>query len=161
MNATLVLIGLIVWSAVPLVAGILAARSNARYRRGSTGDVIFWGSVGGYLGFLALIGLVLIATVSRPQQEGLAAYSAMIVLTAGGVPGSILPFLLGVGVDQGSIPRPSGLPSMSTWLVISTLCWQFFLIVGVRWLTQIRSRTRGLMSVLPAEPNPANVLGNQ
>jgi hypothetical protein len=128
MNATPVLIGLVVGNIAPLAVGIAAARSYARYRRGSTRNVV----VGGYLGFLGLFGPMLIDTVSRPQPEGLAAFSAMLFVTAGGLPGSVLPFLLGMAVDQGSVARPIGLSSTSTWLVISTLCWQFFLFVGIR-----------------------------
>jgi hypothetical protein len=160
MDAMLVLIGLVVCNVAPLAVGIVAARSYARHRRGSTRDVIFWGSVGGYLGFLALVGLMLIDTVSRPQPEGLAAFSAMLFVTAGGLPGSILPFLLGMGVDQGSVPRPIGLSSMSTWLVISTLCWQFFLIAGIRWLTQLRSRARRSRFVFPVEATATERVGN-
>jgi hypothetical protein len=110
---------------------------------------------------LALPGLVLIATVSSPQQEGLAAFSAIFVMGAGGLPGSILPLLMAMGVDQGTLARPFGLASMWTWFVIGTLCWQFFLIVGVRWLVQVPSRGRRRAHLDPVAPSPSDVFANR
>ena len=139
------------------MVGIFAARSNYRFHGGPPREATFWAIAGSYLGLLALPGLLLVATVSTPQQEGLAAFSAIFVMGAGGLPGSILPLLMALGVDQGNLPRPFGLASMSTWFVIGTLCWQFFLIVGVRWLVQLPARGRGRVPHAPAEFPPAEL----
>jgi hypothetical protein len=154
-------IGLVVFSGAPLVVGILGARINARFRGRPGRDATFWAIVGSYLGLLALLGLLLIATVSSPQQEGLGAFSASFVMGLGGLPGSILPLMMALGVDQGTLPRPFGLGSMSTWFVIGTLCWQFFLIVGVRWLVQVPSRKRGGVPIAPVEQSPSEVLARR
>ena len=140
--SVLVLIGLIVFSSAPLVVGILAARSNARFGRGATNESLFWGMLGGYLVVLGLVGWALISTVSKHQQEGYEQLFTVAFLTLLGLPGSILPFFTALSVDQGSIPRPIGISSMSVWLVIGTLSWQLLVVVGGRWLIQIRARRR-------------------
>lgn len=145
-------LGLVIFSAAPLVLGILAARSNTRFRLTAQNDAIFWAIVAAYLALLMFPAFVLIGSVSTPQPEGLGSYSAVIVLGAAGFPGSILPLTTAIAVDEGSLPRPIGLGSMSTWLVIGTLCWQFFLIVGVRWLVQLPSRKRRPPSIGAREP---------
>lgn len=152
------LIGLVVFNAAPLVFGILAVRSAARDSAKLSTDWVFWGLLGIYLGAIGLIGLALISTVSHPQREGLATVSLTGAFTVVGLPGSVTPFFAGLAVLRGSIARPFGLASMSTWLVIGTLCWQFFLIVGLRWL--VRTRSRGPVreiSIREAE-QPAAVL---
>lgn len=138
--SVLVLLGLVVFNGAPLVAGACAAVSSSR-RAGARGySRVFWALAGSYLGSLALIGLFLIQTVAHPQQEGLAAFSEICFVSVLGLPGSIVPLLAGVGVSDGSIVRPWGLSSMSTWFVVGTLCWQFLFLVGLRWLSQLRAR---------------------
>ena len=162
MGATLLsvlfLIGLIIFNGVPLVVAIGAARSNHRYGKGTTTNVVFWVLTGVYLGWVGLIGLFLISTVSQPQQEGLAAFSGMAMLSVIGLPGSVIPATTASFVADGTLVRPFGLSSMSAWLVIGILCWQFFLIVGIRWLIQLQPRGRTRVSAVGVGEPPASLI---
>ena len=142
----------------PWSRAIGAARCNNRYPHETTSNTVFWALTGAYLGWVGLTGLFLILTVSQPQQEGLAAFSGMAVLSAIGLPGSVIPAVTATLVSDGTIVRPYGLSSMSPWLVIGTLCWQFFLIVGVRWLIQLRTSGRARASMVGVG-EPPTILG--
>lgn len=126
----------------PLAFGLMAARSNARYRTSRRTEGSFWGMTAGYLVLAGAIGGGLIETVAHPQIEGLAAFSAEVVLAGFTLPGSAVPVLLSAVLAFHELPRPFGLGSLTVWLVIGVLCWTFFDAAVLRWILQSKRRAR-------------------
>jgi hypothetical protein len=155
-SSVLVLLVLIVIVVAPLVVGIRAARSNARYPYNTSIDHLFWRVFGSYFVLLGVLGAFLIATASAPHPDGVAAIVLAAVFGVASLPGSILPFILGLAVTLGWVARPFGLSNMSVWFVVGSICWQFFVIVGFRW--QLQWRARGVARTLPSPVNDPEVV---
>jgi hypothetical protein len=138
--AVLMLAGLIVLTGVPLAIGVLAAHSNSRHAATGGANRLFWGLLAALLGTIAFWGYALYTTVDHFQPEGYGELSFGIVVTVWGLPFSVLYVVIGTLASTGSLPRPFGLSSMSVWLVLGSLCWQFLFVVGIRWLTLTGAR---------------------
>lgn len=139
-GSILVLLGFVALGPGPLVLGLIAARSNARYAPSRSRGQIFWALVGTYLGIASLIGLAEIANQAHPSWENYVGVFLGGVFTLGTAPGSFLPFLGAYTVAMGWLPRPGLFPSVWDWFVLDAICIQFFFIVGIRWLSQSRIR---------------------
>jgi hypothetical protein len=150
-SSLLMLLVLVVVVGLPLVLGLGAARSNARYAYNEPINRLFWGVVGGYLVGVGILGVVLVVAATQHPHGPAAAWLTGIVGFLA-LPGSILPLVLDLGSTFGWLPHPLGLPNSSAWFVVASMCWQFFVIVGFRWQLQWRGRSAAReLRVRPAE----------
>jgi hypothetical protein len=141
--SVLMLCGLIAFDGTPLVLGAIAARSIVRFGARGASNRLFWGLLAVLLGLIAYWGNALYSTVNHYQPEGYGAAVFIVIVTVLGLPFSLIQLAVASAVFTGSLPRPFGLSSMSMWLLIGSLCWQFFFVVGLRWLIQFGVRRRG------------------
>jgi hypothetical protein len=139
---------------VPLVLGILAAHSNARYRNPRTSERLFWGFTGGYLLIVGLLALGLIELVAHPQQEGLAAFSAAAVQWFLTLPGSLATLGMYLSLSGAPTLHQAGADSLVIFSAVGNLCWAFFDVVGIRWLSQIGGRARAHNQAQAAAAHP-------